>query len=353
MNGYKILKNKAAGHDGTLTDNEGLLVFKPLNEQEKQFYQQIQTRNQDYDNDDEEEDIPLQTWMPTFLGVLNEGKQNAPINREHMTIIPDDSDAHLEILQNAPNTTLDKKDYLVLENLLAGFSEPNIMDIKLGKKLFDENATEEKVERMKKVSETTTSGSLGFRICGMQLQKNSNHQFDPSHVEHRVDNDNNAEYTFVNKLFGRTRNTDNINEAIELFFNNQNLSSKRQKMLKSMFLMRLQLFYNTLLNEEVRMISSSLLFIFEGDEKRWDLKNDNDDVLNNIFIEDASEEEGGEGEGEDNEALKQKNSRKYPLSSMTLIDFAHSKVTPGQGYDENVIEGIESLIGIFTDIYEK
>lgn len=117
--------------------------------------------------------------------------------------------------------------------------------------------------------------------------------------------------------------------------------------------MRLQLFYNTLLNEEVRMISSSLLFIFEGDEKRWDLKNDNDDVLNNIFIEDASEEEGGEGEGEDNEALKQKNSRKYPLSSMTLIDFAHSKVTPGQGYDENVIEGIESLIGIFTDIYEK
>ncbi|CAL9737151.1 inositol polyphosphate multikinase [Monosporozyma servazzii] len=350
MDGFKSFENKAAGHNGTLTDNDGLLVFKPLNEQERQFYQQIQTRNQDYDNDDDEEDIPLQTWMPTFLGVLNEGKSDTTNNLEHMIVIPDDSNMHLNTIENATNSDLKGKNYLVLENLLTGFNKPNIMDIKLGKILYDENASKEKIERMKQVSKDTTSGSLGFRICGMQLQKNHNHKFDPNHIEDRFDSDSNTEYISVNKLFGRTRTVNNISEAIEIFFDNENLSIERKMILKDMFLTRLQLFYNTLLNEEVRMISSSLLFIFEGDEKRWNLKNDQDDVLNNVLIEDDSDDEG---KADDDEEAKQKNAQKYPLSSMTLIDFAHSKLTPGQGYDENVIEGVESLIDIFMNISKK
>lgn len=345
MEHYKILEHKAAGHDGTLTDHDGLLVFKPLNNQELQFYQQIQIKSQQLqnDNDDEDEDIPLHVWMPTFLGVLNEGKQTSINNTDqNVTILPDDSDAHLETIQNPKSSDFKGKDYIVLENLLAGFNKPNIMDIKLGKILYDENASEEKKLRLKQVSETTTSGSLGFRICGMQLQKGAKVKFNPEHIESRLDQTNNTEYIFVNKLFGRTRTPENIKDAIATFFANNNLTPIRRNLLLGVFLTRLQLFYNTLLNEEVRMISSSLLFIFEGDEKRWDEKNDQDDVVNNVFLE-----EGSDDEDEDDE---DGNSKRYPLSSMTLIDFAHSKLTPGQGYDENVIEGVESLLDIFTSL---
>lgn len=355
MEGYKILEHKAAGHDGTLTDNDGLLVFKPLNKQELEFYQQIQLRNQqqsltedqvEAENDDGDE-MPLQTWMPTFLGVLNEGKP--PANIGNITVLPEDSDVHLENIKNVNQSDLKNKDYLVLENLLSGYSKPNIMDIKLGKKLFDENATKEKIERMKNVSETTTSGSLGFRICGMQLQNNVKNKFDPNHIENKFDNEKSTEYIFVNKLYGRTRTSENIDQAINTFFDNINLSKKRQKLLKERFLIRLQLFYNTLLSKEVRMISSSLLFIFEGDQKRWDLKNDEEDIINNVFIED---DESDEDDEIDDSNAAEKAALKSPLSSMTLIDFAHSKLTPGEGYDENVIEGVESLIDIFTRLQE-
>lgn len=376
MDGCKVLEDKAAGHDGTLTDNDGLLIFKPFNKQEFQFYQQIQSRHQnqnsdgdlDDDEEEEEEEIPLQIWMPTFLGVLNEGKQtdinnnltsssssSTAVNCGNMTIIPDDSDIHLRTIQdsNVPNSGNGEKSYLVLENLLAGFSKPNIMDIKLGKILFDENASLDKRQRLQNVSNTSTSGSLGFRICGMQLQKHSDNDLDPKYFETKASTSTNSttEYILVNKMFGRSRTVDNIKDAIELYFNNPNLSKNRQNILKDMFLTRLQLFYNTLLSEEVRMISSSLLFIYEGDPHRWDLKHDQDDVINNVFIEDDSDEDEYE-EDEDDVATSLKNSRKYPLSSMSLIDFAHSKLTPGEGYDENVIEGVESLIDIFTKMKE-
>ena len=388
MDTFKILEDKVAGHNGTLTDNDGLLIFKPLNEQELQFYQQIQSRYQNQnannnsydeeshdkvDDDDDDDEIPLHDWMPTFLGVLNEGKQtdtgDSPSFSRisgNMTIIPDDSDIHLQTIQNSKllnnsssssssssNIGVGERSYLVLENLLAGFNKPNIMDIKLGKILFDENASSDKKQRLQDVSNTSTSGSLGFRICGMQLQKNSNITLEPKYFETRISTADNGstEYILVNKMFGRSRTVDNIEDAIALYFNNQNLSQKRINILKDMFLTRLQLFYNTLLSEEVRMISSSLLFIYEGDHKRWDLKNDEDDVLNNVFIEDDSDTD--EDESVDDTAWRMKNSQKYPLSSMTLIDFAHSKLSPGEGYDENVIEGVESLIDIFTKIKEE
>ena len=44
-----------------------------------------------------------------------------------------------------------------------------MIDIKLGRILYDKDTSEEKRLRMEQVSSDTTSGSLGFRICGMQV----------------------------------------------------------------------------------------------------------------------------------------------------------------------------------------
>ncbi|KAL9940793.1 hypothetical protein V8E36_000281 [Tilletia maclaganii] len=57
---------------------------------------------------------------------------------------------------------------LVLENILHGFIAPNVLDIKLGTQLWDENATAEKRERMIQAAQTCTSGEFGVRLTGWQ-----------------------------------------------------------------------------------------------------------------------------------------------------------------------------------------
>ena len=59
---------------------------------------------------------------------------------------------------------------IVLENLAYGFVKPNILDIKLGRELYDEEASAEKVERMKKAARETTSWETGVRLTGFQVR---------------------------------------------------------------------------------------------------------------------------------------------------------------------------------------
>jgi 1D-myo-inositol-tetrakisphosphate 5-kinase/inositol-polyphosphate multikinase len=57
----------------------------------------------------------------------------------------------------------------VLENLAHPFFKPNILDIKLGTVLYDEDAPPDKVARMLKTAETTTSLKTGMRLTGFQV----------------------------------------------------------------------------------------------------------------------------------------------------------------------------------------
>lgn len=64
---------------------------------------------------------------------------------------------------------------LVLENLAFPFVHPNILDVKLGRQLYDHEASEEKRIRMERVSRETTSGSDSLRICGFKVGLSSSH----------------------------------------------------------------------------------------------------------------------------------------------------------------------------------
>lgn len=58
----------------------------------------------------------------------------------------------------------------MLENLTHMFLKPNIMDLKLGTVLHDDDATEEKKERMLKTAKETTSFETGVRLTGFQVR---------------------------------------------------------------------------------------------------------------------------------------------------------------------------------------
>jgi inositol-polyphosphate multikinase len=49
--------------------------------------------------------------------------------------------------------------------------KPNILDIKLGTRLYDDEASEEKRARMIKKAEETTSFETGVRLTGFQVSK--------------------------------------------------------------------------------------------------------------------------------------------------------------------------------------
>lgn len=57
----------------------------------------------------------------------------------------------------------------MLENLSHRFVKPNILDIKLGTVLYDDEATPEKRARMEKTARDTTSFETGVRLTGFQV----------------------------------------------------------------------------------------------------------------------------------------------------------------------------------------
>lgn len=58
----------------------------------------------------------------------------------------------------------------MLENLVANFEYPCIIDLKMGTRLHDDNATETKKQSHESKVNETTSGALGLRITGIQVQ---------------------------------------------------------------------------------------------------------------------------------------------------------------------------------------
>lgn len=58
----------------------------------------------------------------------------------------------------------------MLENLCAHFVKPSIVDFKLGKQLWDQDASPEKRQRMDQASRSTTSGSTGLRLTACQVR---------------------------------------------------------------------------------------------------------------------------------------------------------------------------------------
>lgn len=334
MEGFVPLKHQAAGHDGCLT--AGAVFAKLTNQQEIDFYELTAPPT---------EELPqgshLSHWMPIYMGTLNEGVIEA--DEQMTTIVADEIKDIEEVKRKTPAS--DKK-YIVLLNLYHGFLRPSILDIKLGKVLVDDTVSEEKKLRLDKVSASTTSGSLHFRICGMKIHKAGDKPLPKIFpgMEKTVTED--EESVLFDKFYGRSLTTANIDDGVDQFF--AFVQDKTQKkLLLNRFLQRLQLLYNCLLDTEVRIISGSLFFVIECDPQRWRdaLKDEK-----SYYALDPLLREYDEDESDSDEENHLKN---LPLSSLHMIDFAHAKYTKGEGYDENIIVGVENLIGVFERLLQK
>jgi 1D-myo-inositol-tetrakisphosphate 5-kinase/inositol-polyphosphate multikinase len=276
---------------------------------------------------------------------------------------------------------------VVLENTTHGFKKPNILDAKLGQRLWADDAPMEKRRRFDEISKVTTNGSHGFRIAGMRVYKGSDNP-------EELDSDS---YRFYNKDYGRVQvNKDNVVHEIGKFIFNERagIDEDLGQAIAQAFLDDLRRVEEVISNAETRMYSASLLFTFEGDgealraaivetasisassEKRKKDQLSDDEaafisatvcngtaVVDNGGITEVDAQlisgpiEGDlkvieltgdvvDGEEEDEDEL----SNLPRIYSLKLIDFAHAEWVPGQGPDENSLLGVRSLIKIFEEL---
>lgn len=289
----------------------------------------------------------------------------------------------------------------MLENVAAGFKRPNVLDVKLGARLWADDTRPEKRAKLDAVSQETTSSSLGFRICGMKVftgedgESDEGALTDPYDAKHEGKEGEKGEmiekdgFKRYDKWYGRSFNEGNVKEGFEAFFTGAKLGGvDRSKLVARRVIEELKRVQKTLEMEESRMYSASVLIVYEGDpealehaleeEKKaldkpptQDDEEDEDeevsleelqqdgslqlvDVNNlgqagipqqaiNIPIDPSTVANLGD-EDDDEDAPK--------VHDLRLIDFAHAQWTPGQGHDENSLRGVRNLIKVLNGIVE-
>ena len=304
----KAFENAAAGHDGVMSDESGSLIIKPCTESEIAFYQEsLQHHPKFYE------------LMPEFMGTLQLG---APANVPDITapsepaqLTQEQKDQNLKHGQKIATETA-----IVLENLEHGFKHPNVLDLKLGARLYADGTKPEKAERLDKVAAETTSGSLNFRIAGMKVW-------------------NGKDFDTYDKFYGRKFNADNVKDGFATFFSSLGAAAKPDdaRELLETILAEITKARHSLERSESRMYSASLLIVYEGDSDALDVlwghppktpRTDERPPTNFEIKKSEEEEEEDEEEPPITHCVK-------------MIDFAHAAWTPGSGPDENVIKGLK------------
>jgi len=254
---------------------------------------------------------------------------------------------------------------IVIENVAHGFRKPNIIDIKLGTVLYDDDASPAKKERTEIKTRCTTSGETGIRLTGFQVFGNRSSQ-----------------PLVVPKDYGRSICAAELAAGIARVFpvheSMTNLPGAHPggpmdvglpvslllPILKAIK-RSVQGLRGVLNSIELRLVGSSLLVVYEGD---WDhaevgvqwlanrpasVTGDEGEREEEEICEDAEGEveevEGSEVESEedddDDEEEEEDGGSDCPCV-VRLIDFAHTRRKPGQGPDPGVLKGLDTLLDL-------
>ncbi|GLB35601.1 putative inositol phosphokinase (IPK) family protein [Lyophyllum shimeji] len=310
----KPLTSQVGGHAGVLATEDGSLIIKPALPLEVQFYQALQ-QSPSLE--------ALRPFIPKFYGMLKlEGQLDEEKSAEegNISVTPVD----------AP-----QKESLVLENISHPFLKPNILDIKLGTALYDEDAPPAKVERMIETAKNTTSSETGIRLTGFQVYNNTT-----------------SEPVITPKSYGKSIKPADLPNGIARFFPvgamppkeggeaPDGVSPSGLPLTTLLPLLRgiredIEEIREVCAELEMRMVGASLLIVYEADWERAEagLK----------YLEQDSDEESEDEEEEDEEGDGQKK-RPGPPYIVKLIDFAHTRLKPGQGADEGVLLGMDTVL---------
>ena len=232
---------------------------------------------------------------------------------------------------------------LAISNAAAGITRPCVLDVKLGARLWDDDSPIAKRQKLDEVSNSTTSGSLGFRIAGMKVWDGDDG--DQANEEHCEIKDG---YRTYDKMYGRDFTKDTVKGAFESFLGGVEggkLKRKHAKLVRDRVIRELESIEYTLQNEESRMYSASILMIYEGDdaalEKALEVEKQAP-IAEHGADEDGDDEDHIDDDGDDDDD----DEAAPKVHDVCLIDFAHAKFEAGIGPDENALQGVRSVLSI-------
>ncbi|BGP48879.1 hypothetical protein JCM10450v2_004758 [Rhodotorula kratochvilovae] len=328
--------HQVGGHAQTILASplSATTLIKPASARELAFYQELAPS------------LPVDgglvgEWTPAFYGTLKLAGKVAEDGAVAPLDAPADDEGDIE------------PEMLVLENLTYRFLRPNVLDIKLGTQLYDEDASLEKQERMREAAAASTSGQAGVRLTGFQVWDAVSQS-----------------YVQTPKPFGRSLTVAELPLGLARFFYPP-LSAPSAGELASgapapaqpapLPLELLLPVVRTLVRRlddlvalwatlPLRMRGGSLLIVVEGDAAALEA------ALLRAQAQHAEEEEEDDGasvsttDGEGNaaEATRQ-------AYELRLIDFAHTRgLLPGEeGPDEGVLLGLKTVKGLLEDLVKK
>jgi len=115
----------------------------------------------------------------------------------------------------------------------------------------------------------------------------------------------------------------------------------------------------TISNIEMRMVGGSILIMYEGDWERASKALTTPSLTDTTEADEDDDDDEVEVEIDENGQVvlesipsemideeEEEGEHQAPLCSVSLIDFAHTRLTKGQGADEGVLKGIQTMIDL-------
>ncbi|KAI8576234.1 hypothetical protein K450DRAFT_257767 [Umbelopsis ramanniana AG] len=310
---------QVAGHDRLLQHPASdIMVVKPCNQTEQRFYQ------------DSQQHPEFLQWIPECYGSLHIATE---IERQTIAEAQDIADGVKSISLNEPTESFNPAeldDHICIENLLYGFTQPCVMDIKLGTQLYGPDATPSKRAKMIKKANETTSGKLGIKICGMQMFDASTNQ----HIVHsktyiKQITESSLLNAFMSFFFPHSEVGHAIvegRERLHLPLEGSRIPAAKMRWIIRSLIEDIEEILETVANcPNVRMYGASLLIVYEGDQSAflngWEKMLEEDRLQEERASQQAKDNQAADDDSENEEDEDEQPAKLY---SIRLIDFAHS-----------------------------
>lgn len=143
----------------------------------------------------------------------------------------------------------DDESMIALQDLTHLYRQPCVLDLKMGLCTAGEDASEAKRANMRAKDASTTTHTLGLRICGMRV-------FDPATQQHVV----------YGKPWGKRLTADTFQSGLQSFFTP---AQPHTPLLIKLFVERVEELLSHMLTQTTyRFYSSSLLLVYDGDPEQ-------------------------------------------------------------------------------------
>ena len=282
--------HQVGGH-GQLRQLTAGRILKPVYEKELNFYNYI------YSSSLPEHLRWLRNVTPAFFGEralsISDSSSDEDCELEHHPYMSPWAITMGRRIKKKKSKTLPGH-AICLEDLNYAFHRPCVLDVKVGRRHYDDDATQEKRRRHIEKSKNTTSLEYGVRFTGMQCFK--------------IDCEE-GRYAFRDKYHGRRLKGQDLGPELTWFFHN---TSRLRAECIVIILDKLRRIYRRLEEQKhFKFYSSSILLMYEGDPNapvRADLR---------------------------------------------MIDFAHTQWINESDGDPGYLFGIHTLIRLLEEILEK